>query len=566
VWEAALPRRWRSRGPALTARTADAYYPGMRCRVCLLAAALCLALAGPGRADGLPFPAGFLWGTAIAGFQSDMGVGAPNDEGTDWWIWVRDAQNLAASRVSGDLPETGPGFWRLYERDARLVRRKLHGNAFRMGIEWSRIFPTSTAAVDASGGITPSVLAQLDALADPAAVVHYRDVFTTLRAKRLQLLVTLNHFTLPLWLHDPIAVRDAFATVNPLTGGVPPGIVRGGWLDPAIVDEFAKFAAYAGWKFGDLVDFWATLNEPVVVVVSGFVNAAGVGGNFPPGVFNFAAVLQTLPNLLAAHARGYDALHAWDTRDADGDGIAVEAGVVHNMVAFHPTNPASANDVIGAAHADYLFNRLFPMAVTTGGFDANLDGDTDDPGEARPDLAGRADFLGLNYYLRATATGLGASVTPLVPLFDFLPVLSYRTPQNPGGAPCPSSCTDFGWEIYPPGLREVLAFAGTLGVPIYITENGLADAADTKRGQYLYDHLVTLQDAIADGVADVRGYFHWSLTDNFEWASGYYPRFGAFAYDPATGKRRRRAGTKPLRDAARANAITPGLRRRYAHP
>jgi beta-galactosidase len=534
----------------------------MTSRALVLVLVLCVVAPSPARAAD-PFPAGFLWGTAIAGFQSDMGLGAPNDEGTDWWVWVRDAQNLTAARVSGDLPENGPGFWTRYAKDARLVRRKLHGNAFRMGIEWSRIFPVSTSAIDISGGITAGTLAQLDALADQSAVAQYRSVFQTLADTGLEPLVTLNHFTLPLWIHDPIEVRDAFAAVNPLTGAVPPGIARGGWLDPAIVDEFTKYAAYVGWKFGDQVDFWATLNEPVVVLVSGMVNAPGVGGNFPPGIFNFAAVLQAIPNLVAAHARAYDALHAWDTIDADGDGIAVRAGVVHNMVAFHPTNPALPNDVAGAAHADYLFNRVFPTAITTGNFDANLDGDTTDPGEVRPDLAGRSDFLGVNYYLRATASGLGVSVTPLVPLFDFLPVLSYQTPHNPGGAPCPSSCTDFGWEIYPQGLREVLTFAGTLGVPVYITENGLADALDTRRGKYLYDHLTTLQGAIADGVADVRGYFHWSLTDNFEWSSGYYPKFGAFSFDPVTGKRRRRRGAQPLWTAAKANAITRKLVRKY---
>jgi beta-galactosidase len=532
----------------------------------LLAVAIGLAaLSGAPASAGqrLPFPDGFRWGTAIAGFQSDMGVGAPNDEGTDWWAWVRDPQNLAAGRVSGDLPENGPGFWQLHDTDAKLVRRKLHGNAFRMGIEWSRIFPMSTASVDISGGITAATLAALDALADQTAVSHYRGVFAGLRVRGLEPLVTLNHFTLPLWVHDPIEVRDAFAGVDPIAGAVPSGIARGGWLDAGIVDEFAKYAAYCAWKFGDQVDLWATLNEPVVVIVSGFVNAPGVGGNFPPGVFNFAAVLQTIPNLVTAHARGYDAVHAWDAVDADGDGIPAEVGVVHNMVAFHPANPASANDVAGAAHADYLFNRVYPLAVTTGRFDANLDGDTDDPGEVRPDLAGRADFLGVNYYLRAVATGLGVAVTPLVPLFDFIPTQGYQTPHNPAGPPCPSTCTDFGWEIYPQGLREVLTFAGTLGVPIYITENGLADAADTLRGKYLYDHLTTLQGVIADGTADVRGYFHWSLTDNYEWSSGYYPKFGVFSFDPLSGRRKLRKGATPLRTAAKANAITPRLTKKY---
>ena len=117
--------------------------------------------------------------------------------------------------------------------------------------------------------------------------------------------------------------------------------------------------------------------------------------------------------------------------------------------------------------------------------------------------------------------------------------------------------------MYPAGLREVLTFVGTLGVPVYITENGLADAADTLRAQYIYDHLATLQGVIADGVADVRGYFHWSLTDNFEWASGFWPRFGLATFDPATGRRRLRAGARPFRTIARHDGITHGLALRY---
>jgi beta-galactosidase len=502
------------------------------------------------------FPPGFLWGTAISAFQSEMGVGAPTDTGTDWWVWVRDPGNVG-TRVSGDLPEQGPGFYNLFATDVRLAKA-LRNNALRLSIEWSRIFPTSTAGIDISGGFTPAVLASLDALADQTQVAHYRAVLTALRSRRVAPMVTLNHFTLPLWVHEPIAVRDAFATVNPLNGPVPPGLTRAGWLDPAIVDEFAKFAAYAGWKFGDLVDVWCTINEPVVVLVSGFINAAGVGGNFPPGVFNFAAVLQAIPQLVTAHARAYDALHATDTVDADGDGIPVQAGVVHNMSAFHPKNPLSALDVLGAQHADYLVNRIFLNAVTSGAFDANFDGDTDDPGEQRPDLAGRSDFIGVNYYLRATVTGLGVSVTPFVPLFDFIPTVTYQGP-NTSGPPCPSVCTDFGWEIYPPGLREILTFVGTLGRPVYVTENGIADAADTLRGKYIFDHLTTLQGVIADGVADVRGYFHWSLTDNFEWSSGYYPRFGLFSYDPVKGRRRLRAGARAYHAIALRNGIGSDL-------
>src|SRR5262249_34905119 len=152
-----------------------------------------------------PFPPGFLWGTAISAFQSEMGVGAPDDTDTDWWVWVRDPDNIAHARVSGDLPENGPGFWTLYNGDARLARRRLPTNALRLSLEWSRIFPNPTTGVDISGGIDAGVLATLDALADQSAVAHYRAVLAAVRARGLEPMVTINHFTLPLWLHQPIA-------------------------------------------------------------------------------------------------------------------------------------------------------------------------------------------------------------------------------------------------------------------------------------------------------------------------------------------------------------------------
>lgn len=536
----------------------------MRPTIALALLPALLATAAPLQATVVrPFPPGFLWGTAISGFQSDMGVGAPNDPNSDWWVWVRDAANIAAGRVSGELPERGPGFWRLYPLDARLARRRLNNNALRLGIEWSRIFPASTAAVDTSGGFTPAVLAALDALADAAAVSHYRDVLAALRAQGLEPMVTLNHFSLPTWVHDPIEVRDAFAGVDPFTGPVPGGIVRGGWLDPGIVGEFAKFAAYAAWKFGDRVDLWATLNEPLVVLVSGFINFPGIGGNFPPGVFNLPAVVAAMPQLLSAHAAAYDAVHALDTVDANGDTVAATAGPVLNLIEFAPADAGNPLDVTGTAHADYLYNQVAVTAITTGFFDANLDGDTADPGEFRPDLAGRCDWIGVNYYIRARVTGTPTPFSPLLPLFDFLPTTSYATPRNPAAPPCPSECTEFGWEIYPEGLRARLAALSGFGLPIYITENGIADSNDDQRGRFLYRHLSVLQDAIADGVADVRGYFHWSLTDNFEWSSGYYPRFGLFRYEPGTGRRRKRKSLTVYSTVARRNGITARLIDRY---
>ncbi len=523
--------------------------PGLRAQ--LFAVAIVLLAPPTARAE---FPSGFLWGTAISGFQTEAGgTPANGDMGSDWWVWTHDPANIGSGRVSGDQPEQGPAFYNLFAKDIKLARKRLRSNALRLGIEWSRIFPTSTAGVDASGGITLAVLQQLDALADQSAVAHYRAVLEEVRARGMTPFVTMLHFTLPLWAHDPIAARDALAAVG---GNDPPptGFGPAGWLEPAIVPEFAKYAAYAAWKFGDLVDFWTPLNEPMVVAVSGYVNIPTVlEANFPPGAFNFQGALAVLLHEAEGQAAAYDAVKLWDTGDADGDGNPARVGLVHNMVYFRPRKLLESLDVAGAEHADYLFNRLWLNAAIRGDLDLDVDGVTD-PGEHYPELAGKADFVGVNYYFRGTAAGLGTSLTPLMPLLDFLPTTSY--------ALCPSQCSDLGWEIYPDGLAQVVAEAASYGLPIYITENGLADAADSQRAAYVVQHLTALERAIASG-ADVRGYFHWTLTDNFEWAEGYAPKFGFFSFDPVKQRRVLRRSGRVFARIVRKNTVPEKLVERY---
>src|SRR3954463_11538911 len=131
-------------------------------------------------------PKHFLWGVATAGFQADMGPGAPDDPNSDWWAWVRDPENVQKEHVSGDLPEQGPAQWTHYKQDVALARRKLNANAYRLSIEWSRIFPHSTAGA--------TTMADLDALADKSAIAHYRAVLKAIRAAHMAPFVTLNHF------------------------------------------------------------------------------------------------------------------------------------------------------------------------------------------------------------------------------------------------------------------------------------------------------------------------------------------------------------------------------------
>ncbi len=143
-----------------------------------------------------------------------------------------------------------------------------------------------------------------------------------------------------------------------------------------------------------------------------------------------------------------------------------------------------------------------------------------------------------------------------IPLFDFLPHVTYEGTGNPGGEPCPTTCSDFGWEIDPAGLRNVVAEAAAYGKPVYVTENGIDDADDDQRRSYIRGYLGALQDAIAGG-ADVRGYFYWSLTDNYEWAEGFRAHFGLYGFDPQTLKRKLRPSARLYGRIARAGAV-PG--------
>jgi len=201
------------------------------------------------------FPQNFLWGVSGCGFQFEMGdsSGKNIDPNTDWYLWARDPFNIRKGLVSGDLPEKGVDYWNLYKQDSAIAKR-LGLNAYRIGVEWSRIFPESTSAVEvgverasdrniAKIDVDDGALENLEKIADRLAVSHYRAVIENLRVNDFEVLVCLNHFTLPLWIHDPITVRNTRLRKGPK-----------GWVDEKTIVEFTKYAGYMARKLSGLVD------------------------------------------------------------------------------------------------------------------------------------------------------------------------------------------------------------------------------------------------------------------------------------------------------------------------
>lgn len=503
-----------------------------------------LTFDGSGTEASLSFPEGFRWAVSTAGFQSEMGAGAPPDINSDWWQWTHDPFNKLLLGWRGAVPEDGPGGYLQYVTDARLASEGIGADTFRTGIEWSRIFPNSTQSVDISNGITVEVLEQLDALADQGEVSHYRDQLAAMRAAGLDPMVTVNHFTLPLWIHDPARAR-----VEEVLGGTPQ--TGGGWVSSSTVAEFQKYSAYLAWKYGDQVADWVVLNEPVNSMLTSYY-AIPFATNFPPAVVRTDLVAVGLLNQAAAYSASYDLIHRFDP-DA-------QVGFALNMYSWRAGDPSNPTDQKTAEEFSDFYNRWFPDAVLRGEVDANFDG-VITADEIHPELAGKADYFGVNYYSQGIVISYGGRSVPGLPIVKGYPQFSPLINVVIGGCPA-TECTDTAQIINPAGLRDVLDIADSYGIPLWVTENGLADSADTKRASYIVRHLAVINKAIADGM-DIRGYTAWSLTDNLEWVLGYQPRYGLYSYDPVTLERTPRPSVDLVRQLFSGNAIPAEVFRTY---
>jgi len=482
------------------------------------------------------FPDRFLWGVSSSAFQFEMGDPShtPLDRNTDWFVWVHDKHNIERKVVSGDFPEDGPDYWFLYKEDHKLSS-DLGLNACRLSVEWSRVFPKSTRGVKVDVertddgrisriGAEEARLGEIGNVADNNALNHYRSMVVDLRERGIKPYVCLNHVTLPLWIHDPI-VAMGFK----LKSG------SRGWFDEDTIVEFWKYAAYVAWKLGDLVDCWATLSEPVFVSESGYLFPEM---GFPPGLKSFSAFKRVFCNMVVAHARAYDAIKEWDKVKTEHDGSSpAEIGLIQAVSPMVPYDPDHHREV--SNYASHIHNTCFVEAVSGGWLDENLDG-IRQKHEVKNYLRNRLDWIGVNYYSRNVMRGGKSILGRLFAGVPFLPemVTGYGNSCKPRSTSADGRPTsDSGWEVYPEGLTEALRIMSKYEKPMLVTENGIADAEDNLRPQFITDHLRELEQVLSEKKLDVRGYFHWALTDNYEWASGFRMKFGLYSVDFKTKAR-----------------------------
>ena len=446
-----------------------------------------------------PFPAGFVWGAATASYQIE---GAWDEDGKGPSIWDSFSR-VPGNVTNGDTGDIADDHYHRWQDDVALMK-SLGLKAYRFSISWPRVLPDGEGAVNERG---------LD---------FYDRLVDALFEAGIQPFVTLYHWDLPQALQE-----------------------KGGWGNRAIVDRFARYTEVVAQRLGDRVKNWITLNEPHV-----FAYVGHYFGRHAPGLHSLPTANQVAHNALISHGRAVAVLRAlWP--DA-------QAGITLNLSLSYPASSMPADQQaarVGNGHLnrwflDPIFGRGYPSDMLTFYDDA---APVIEPGDMET-IATPIDFLGVNYYSNRFARAVSADVNPYG--------VGTLTAEEMIAAGY--EVTEMGWPVMPDGLRELLVGLQRQYHPraIYITENGAAfadqvnDGAvhDERRVEYFKEHFDSARRAISDGVP-LRGYFVWSLLDNFEWAHGYNKRFGIVYVDYKTQARILKDSAGYLRRVIQENCV-----------
>ncbi|HIW96853.1 MAG TPA: family 1 glycosylhydrolase [Candidatus Corynebacterium gallistercoris] len=421
---------------------------------------------------------GMALGTASASMQIES-VPQPSN----WSHWAAQPGTIA----DGSTPVRTTDHWQRWEEDNQIMDN-LGLQIARVSVEWARIEPR------------PGQF-------DEEVLTRYREEFSDLRHRGIGILLTLHHFSHPLWFEESGAFREEHN-----------------------VDVFLRFVRKVVEHLGDIVDDWITINEPNV-----YATEAHLFGATPPGRGGHLAVRETIRNLALAHLRTYRYLH--DT--LDGPKRTVRVTFAHHKRVFTPMNKFNPIHRALTHLAEWLFQtalepafyeaRFHPIIGTPRNLDILPAGSP-----AAPNVY--TDAIAINYYSRTAVAGLKDATLPNKPI------------------------NDLGWEIYPPGIVQVSApLAQRYRLPVWITENGTADNQERFRCQFILDHL----EQLAHAPVTVERYYHWCLVDNWEWSEGMIPKFGLVALDENTLERTLKPAATMMQEIIAAGAITEDIRRRY---
>jgi beta-glucosidase len=423
------------------------------------------------------FPRGFLWGTATAAHQVEG-----NNTNNQWWQWEENGHTNGRSGLACDW---WGGRWREdFDRAAEAGH-----NAHRFSVEWSRIQPTPDRW-------------------DEDALERYRAMLRGLRERGMTAMVTLHHFTDPLWLTE-----------------------RHGWETEDAAPLFEKYVRKTVEALKEYASLWVTINEPNVYALIGYANGA-----FPPGAKDFKSAVKVQANMARAHAAAYRAIHK--VQPEARVGYALQYRPMRARARWSPL------DVLMRNIRNEGVNMGFPSAISIGVMKTPVGN------IPVPEAKGTQDYLGLNYYSVDTVS------------FD---IRNRRELFTHSSFPADSDFSDTRFLAnVPEGLFEAVKWAARAypNLPVIITENGVEDADDHMRPRYLAQHVHQMWRAVNFNWP-VKGYFHWSLVDNFEWERGWTQRFGLWGLEVETQKRTRRPSADLYAAVCKENGLSSEMVEKY---
>ncbi len=470
------------------------------------------------------FPKGFVWGSATAAIQVEGAASLYGKGPSNWDVFCREHPEKIFDRGS---PEVACDHYHRYKEDVRLMKETGH-TGYRLSIAWTRIFPEGYGRTN------------------PEGIAFYRALFDELLASGIEPNVTLYHWDLPQTLAE-----------------------RGGWENKETIEHFVHYARTCFELFGSRVRLWSTLNEPAWTTLQGYVT-----GLHPPNQTSHRAAIQVSHNFNVAHARVVKDFQAMKRAGAFAAGAEAQIGLVLNMSTVYPATKDPL-DVRAARLADGVLNRWFIDPALKGVYPEDIwelyrsCGIL--PVHTESELAlfreNTVDYIGVNYYyphyassdapesayhLNTSGKANEDCVFAIKDLFRFV--------KNPSG-----KYTDWGWEIFPEGLYELLWRAQEYrpGIPVYITENGVGmneklddqgTVNDEARIEFVREHLKVAHRAISNGV-NVKGYYMWALMDNFSWVNGFKKRYGFLFVDRATQARSIKASGRWYREVSARNGF-----------